>query len=247
MRCWTCGRVEYLSTSGEQAVNQHASNSMDHVQLRKITLFTSLPARTLDRIAEVVCPQHVLAGKQILLAGDLCTTVYFVAAGTVRVYQLSVEGREQVLVHLGPGQTLNVVPALLETEAARNLSSAEALTDVMLYAIPRADFLRLLDRCPELATAVLRNFAARLAHLTDLVADLSLRTVRARLARFLLEQSDAKAPVRWTHAEIAARIGSVRVIVSRTLRDFAAEGILNVRRQRITVADRDALIREAAL
>ena len=77
------------------------------------------------------------------------------------------------------------------------------------------------------------------------MADLSLRTVRARLARFLLEQSEADAPVRWTHAEIAARIGTVRVVVSRTLRDFAAEGILDVQRQRIAVADRDALMREA--
>jgi CRP-like cAMP-binding protein len=132
------------------------------------------------------------------------------------------------------------------TEITASLKSlAEALTDVTLYAISRADFLRLLDRCPELATVVLRNFATRLAHLTQLVADLSLRTVRARLARFLLEQSEAEAPVRWTHAEIAAYIGTVRVVVSRTLRDFAAEGILNVQRQRIAVADRDALIREA--
>ncbi len=216
-------------------------------QLKKIALFAGLSARTLDRVAEAVIPRRFAAGTQLLLAGDRCTTVYFVAAGTVRVYRLSIEGREQVLIHLEPGQALNVVPALLEAEAPRNLSSAEALTDVTLYAIPRADFLRLLDRCPELSAAILRNFAARLAHLTELVADLSLRTVRARLARFLLEQSEADAPVRWTHAEIAARIGTVRVVVSRTLRDFVAEGVLDVQRQRIAVADRDALMREAEI
>jgi CRP-like cAMP-binding protein len=214
-------------------------------QLKKIAIFSHLSARTLDCIAEAVIPRDFAAGTQVLLTGESCTTVYFVAAGTVRVYRLSIEGRKQVLIHLDPGQSLNVVPALLEAEVAHNLSSAEALTDVTLYAISRADFLHLLDRCPELATVVLRNFATRLAHLTQLVADLSLRTVRARLARFLLEQSEAEAPVRWTHAEIAAYIGTVRVVVSRTLRDFAAEGILNVQRQRIAVADRDALIREA--
>ena len=218
-----------------------------HAQLKKIALFAGLSARTLDRVAEAVIPRHFAAGTQILLTGDRCTTIYFVAAGTVRVYRLSIEGREQVLIHLEAGQALNVVPALLEANVPRNLSSAEALTDVTLYAIPRVDFLRLLDRCPELATAILRNFATRLAHLTELVADLSLRTVRARLARFLLEQSEADAPVRWTHAEIAARIGTVRVVVSRTLRDFAAEGILDVQRQRIAVADRDALMREAGI
>lgn len=221
--------------------------SQTHAQLTQIALFAGLAARTLDCIAEVVIRRDFPAGAQILLADAPCTTVYFVAAGTVRVYQLSVEGREQVLVHLGPGQALNVAPALLETEDARNLSGADALTAVTLYAIPRDDFLRLLDRCPELTLTVLRHLAARVAHLTELVADLSLRTVRARLARFLLEQNDAASPAPWTHAEIAARIGTVRVVVSRTLRDFAAESILDVQRQRITVADRDALIREAAL
>ncbi|HNT76059.1 MAG TPA: Crp/Fnr family transcriptional regulator [Anaerolineae bacterium] len=220
---------------------------MDHIQLRKVALFAALSARTLERVAAVARPQHVLAETQILLAGDPCTTVYFVVAGTVRVYQLSAEGREQVLAHLEPGQALNLVPALLEMEEARNLSSVAALTDVTLYAIPRADFLHLLERCPELTMTALRHLAARVAHLTELVADLSLRTVRARLARFMLEQCSAESPAPWTHAEIAARIGSVRVVVSRTLRDFAAEGILEVQRQRITVADREALIREAAL
>lgn len=219
--------------------------SQTQVHLKKIALFANISGRTLDRIAEVVSRREVAAGTQILLAGDPCTMVYFIVNGSVRVYRLSTEGREQVLIHLEPGQALNVVPALLDAEGARNLSSAQAITAVTLYAVPRADFLSLLDRCPELATVILRNFAARLAHLTELVTDLSLRTVRARLARFLLEQSDAEAPVRWTHAEIAARIGTVRVVVSRTLRDFAAEGILSAERQRISVADRDALLREA--
>ena len=218
-----------------------------HAQLRRIALFADLSARTIDCVAEAVIPRHIAAGTQILLAGERCTTVYFVVAGKARVYRLSVEGRKQVLIHLGPGQALNVVPALLEAQVAHNISSAEALTDVTLYAIPRADFLRLLDRCPELSTVILRNFATRLAHLTELVADLSLRKVRVRLARFLLEQSKAEAPVRWTHSEIAARIGTVRVVVSRTLREFAAEGILDVQRQRITVADREELIQEADL
>ncbi|MBN2393844.1 MAG: Crp/Fnr family transcriptional regulator [Anaerolineae bacterium] len=216
-----------------------------YAQLKKIALFAGLSVRTLDRIAEVASRREFAAGTQILLAGAPCTMVYFVVTGTVRVYRLSLEGREQVLIHLEPGQALNVVPGLLETKAARNLSNAEAFTDVTLYAIPREDFLSLLEHCPELATAVLRDIAARLVHLTELVDDLSLRTVRARLARFLLEQSNAEAPVRWTHAEIAARIGTVRVVISRTLRAFAAEGILDVQRQRISVANRDALLREA--
>ena len=79
-----------------------------HARLKKIVLFAGLSARTLDRVAEAVIPRHFAAGTQVLLAGDRCTTVYFVAAGTVRVYRLSIEGREQVLIHLAPGQALKL-------------------------------------------------------------------------------------------------------------------------------------------
>ncbi len=94
--------------------------------------------------------------------------------------------------------------------------------------------------------AILQDFAGRLDHLTNLVEDLSLRTVRGRLARFLLEHADSiQAARNWTHDEIAANLGTVRDMVGRTLRAFADAGLVRIERQRIVLLDREGLEAEA--
>ncbi len=106
---------------------------------------------------------------------------------------------------------------------------------------------------PELARVLLEDFARRLDHLTNLVEDLSLRTVRERLARFLLQHAGEKAGGpdsagvvhRWSQEEIAAQIGTVREMVARTLRAFADAGLLRIERHRIILLDREGLEAEA--
>ncbi len=213
--------------------------------LRQIALFAELPDAALACIAEAAIERRYPAGALILLEGVLCEAAYFILAGEVSVYRMSPQGRQQVLVQLGPGEAFNIAPPL--QSAGLNAASVEALNDVTLLLLHAADFRRLLREWPDLAQVLLADFAERLAHLTGLASDLALYSVRGRLARFLLEQEAAELPARWTHEEIAAHIGSVREVVSRTLRAFVKEGLLKAERQRITVVDHAALEREAEL
>jgi len=212
--------------------------------LRRISLFAGLSDETLARIANVAVRHTYAPGETIILEGDPCRAAYFVAEGQVRVYRLSPAGREQVLVRLGPGQAFNTVPPFKPHGV--NHATVQALTPVTLYAITCEDFHRLVGECPEVALAILRDFAGRLDHLTNLVEDLSLRTVRGRLARFLLEQAEAGAVTqRWTQEEVAAHLGTVRDMVGRTLRAFADAGLVRMDRQRIVLLDREELEAEA--
>ena len=212
--------------------------------LRHIPLFADLSDDALARVASVAHSHTYAPGEVIIIQGDPCRAAYFVAEGQVRVYRLSPGGREQVLVRLGPGQTFNTVPPF--TPHGLNHATVEALTPVTLYAITCKDLHRLVVECPELALALLRDFADRLDHLTNLVEDLSLRTVRGRLARFLLERAEVdEITRRWTQEEIAAHLGTVRDMVGRTLRAFADAGLVRMDRQRIVLLDREGLEAEA--
>jgi len=220
--------------------------------LRHISLFADLSGETLARVASVAIRHTYAPGEIIILEGDPCRAAYFVAEGQVRVYRLSPGGREQVLVRLGPGQAFNTVPPFKPHGV--NHATAEALTPATLYAITCEDFHRLVMECPELALAILQDFAGRLDHLTNLVEDLSLRTVRGRLARFLLEHASTElsgtaeadaVTQRWTQEEIAAHLGTVRDMVGRTLRAFADAGLVRMERQRIMLLDREGLEAEA--
>jgi len=213
--------------------------------LRKMALFTHLTDATLQQLAEVAIQRKYAPEEIILFEGDPCEAACWVASGVVRIYRLSPEGREQVLVQLGEGQSFNTVPPL--RPEGINQASARTLTDTILYLVQKEDYLRLVRTCPDLAYAVLENFAERLEHLTKLVENLALHSVRGRLARFLLDQAEDQGEITrgWTQDEIAAHLGTVRDMVGRALRSFINNGLVRKERNRLVLIDREGLENEA--
>jgi len=208
--------------------------------VHRIPIFSDLPDGEINPLAEVAIRRTYRPGEIVIFEGDPCQEVYFILQGRVHIYRLSFAGRRQILARLGPGQAFNTAVSLRSNST--NSATAEAVSPLTLYAVPNADFHRLLAECPAFTLAVLRDLAARLGHLNDLVADLSLRTVRGRLARFLLESAEMDtATSRWTQDEIAACVGTVRDMVGRTLRAFADAGLVRMERQRIVLLDREGL------
>jgi CRP/FNR family transcriptional regulator len=207
-------------------------------------MLADLSDDAISRLGRAAIRRTYAAGEMITFEADACQAAYFIVEGQVRIYRLSFNGREQVLMRLGPGEVFNTVSSL--RPSGLNHAHAQALTSATLYAVPKDEFLDLITTCPELAIATLRNFAHRIGHLANLVEDLSLHTVRGRLARFLLQHAEAGGITRhWTQQEIATHVGTVRDMVGRTLRDFAGEGLIRMERQRIALLDRPGLEAEA--
>lgn len=212
--------------------------------LKKVHLLAQLPENVLRQMAGAVVPMHCDDGQMINLDDDQ-GAVYFVVKGMVRAFRSSLSGREQNLLHLKAGDAFNIPQAFSNQEAP--LISAMAIGEVQLIKIPFTSFQHIISRNPEAALAVLRDLSNKLVHLTQLTHDLSLRNVRARLARFLLDQSRAALPsgIQWTQQEIAAQIGSVREVISRTMRSFVRDGLIRLDRQHIEILDEEALKAEA--
>lgn len=205
--------------------------------LKSIRYFEDLPEAELASLAARASLRAYARRELIVLEGEPAQAVYFVVSGQVRVYKVSAEGRVQVLDRLGAGESLNLVPVL---DGGPNPASAEAVNAVTLCVVVAADFQDALRRQPALAAAVLADLAGRLRRFAGLVEDLSFRTVRARLARYLLCQA-AGPRRRLTQAEMAAELGTVRDVVGRLMAEFQDEGLIAVERHRIVVCDRAAL------
>ena len=218
---------------------------MTRVDIKGIQLFAGLSPPAQRTLLDVSAVRTCEDGQIVILEGDPDSPVFFVLQGTVRVFRTNLDGREQNLIHLHKGDAFNMPIAFAGGGASP--ASAVAVGAVELLSIARAEFRCLVSETPEIALAVLRDFSQKLYHLTNLTHDLGLRSVRGRLARFLLAhvQGDKGAPVRWTHEEIAAQIGTVREVVSRTLRALAKDELIEMRRHRIVVHDQEALAREA--
>ncbi len=182
-------------------------------------------------------------GAPIFSEGEPCDGLWVVAGGRVKISRLSARGREQVLHTEGPGATLGEVPLF---DHAGYVASASAQTAARLLWLPRRDLEALCRQRPEVALTIIATLARRVRAFAALAGDLTLRPVPARLALLLVEQarSDGRRTSRGveislpgTRDEIAARIGTVRELVSRSLASLARQGLIAVRGRRCVLLD----------
>ena len=181
------------------------------------------------------------AGQLVILEGEPTSGLYVVQEGWLKVSKIALDGREQIIQLLGNGDVFNAIGVFTE---ALNPASVTALETTRLWAIGREMMLKLLDSNPLLARLIIKDLAGRVTHLISLVEDLSLRSVEARLARLLLEQSveDKVHRKKWaTQTEIASRLGTVPDVVSRTLRKMVEQGLIEISRSEIRILDRPGL------
>jgi len=209
--------------------------------LSTVAYFAELDDSALQAVARAALRQDYRADETVFVEGEPCTGLYVVEDGWLKAVKMSLEGREQVLRFVGPGEVVNEVGVFADT---RNPATVIALEPTTVWLIDRRAILRLLREEPGFATSVTQSLARRVVHLVSLVEDLSLRTVEARLARLLLERAENQEVRRrrWaTQTEMAARLGTVLDVVNRALHELAREGLIEVKRHQIRILDPDGL------
>jgi CRP-like cAMP-binding protein len=215
--------------------------------LRQTPYLRSVPAGVLQALATGLRERRYQAGDVIFRKGDPSEGLGVVLRGRVRTLISSPEGREQVLKMFGPGRTFADI-AVFDDEPQP--ADAIAVSETTVVFIPQADLIDLLKRHPDAAIEVIRLFAARLRAYKQMVEDLSLRTVVARVARLLVDRArgtqtlveeSASSSPEYTQDEIAAMVGSVREVVQRALKTLEHAGLIHMARGRIQIIDVEAL------
>lgn len=215
--------------------------------LTTVAYFAGVQASTLQALADVALYRSFETDRVVVLEGEPSSGLYVIDEGWLKAVKTSLQGREQVLHILGPGEVFNAIGVFLEGE---NPATVVALEPTKAWVIERRELLALVERRPDLARALIQNLAGRVQHLVELVEDLSLRTVEARLARMLLEQASDNVVQRerWaTQAEMASRLGTVPDVLNRALRDLADATLIEVTRRHIRILDASGLESRAEL
>ena len=217
--------------------------------LRRIPYFARLGEAPLAALAGRVRVRHHASGDMLAVEGWPSKGLFFVVRGHVRVYRVTPDGREQVLRVVGPGGTFNDAAAFDEGPCAE---SAIAIGPATTGLVPGDTLCAMLDGHPEIARAATRVLAARHRAMGQVVEDLALRDVTARVARLLLGCAGRRnhmvegapdACARITHQEIATMIGSVREVAQRSLKELERAGAIKLGRARINIVDADILER----
>lgn len=192
--------------------------------LHQSPYFQDLGADDLALIQGHAYRRDLVPGETIVLQGQPAEALYLVDRGRVRVYASTPEGREQVLYVARAGDTFNDVAAF---DGGANVASAQAVDpDTSIWVVPAHVLRQLLLARPHLGANAVSVLAGRVRRLADLVAELSLCDATQRVAKLLLEESAASSEVSLTREEIAARVGTVREVVSRVLGSLERSGAI---------------------
>ena len=219
--------------------------------LRQTILFRDLDDVILRSLASSAVEKQLAKDEILFIAGDDAAGLYVVIEGSVRAFRTGSDGREQV-IHVERAVTTVAELPVFDDGAYPSTVAAEEESRVLFIAKEKVRAACLEH--PQLALAAARLFASRLRNCAELVESLSLREVGQRLAEFLLDQAKKNGDAasgsitfrqQLTHNQLAARIGTVREVVSRVMFRLQEQGLITAKGRVITIPDRAALERYA--
>ena len=215
--------------------------------LRRVPLLAIVPEADLAWLAERARPRQYRAGTIIFHRDDPGSTLHVIATGLVKLVLASPEGREVTVGILGPGDFFGEMALL---DGGPRSASAVALEAVETLTLDRAPFVAILERQPQVATALLGILGDRLRRTDELIQDILFLDLPGRLAKQLLALADehgtttpqgVRIDLRLSQSELAAIIGATRESVNRCLKAYADRGILALERDTITLRAPDTL------
>jgi CRP/FNR family transcriptional regulator len=209
-------------------------------RLADLPYFRALSADRLDYLASHALLRTFAAGEMILVQDTPSAGLWLVDRGQVKISRLSPDGREHILMFIGPGGSFNDIPAL---DGGSNPATATALIEMAAWVLPAPVIMAELRANPILALDVIGILAQRTRQLVQQIEDLALCSVTTRLARFLLKQTagDPSTPPDVTRTTLAAHLATTPETISRALRTLETIGAIEFDRQTIVIVRDDLL------
>lgn len=223
------------------SISEHLST------LRRLPLFNDLSDAELALIAAGVSRLSFHKGTVIFAEGDVCHELLIVEDGEVKLLKSALNGRHQLLSIERKGSALAEVAVF---DGGRYPATAEAATPTTLLRLSADSFRRICVNNPELALKLFKVLAHKLRHLVSLIEELSFSTVRVRLIAHLIrlaEQNGNPGPnlvqfeLTENNEELAARLGTVRELISRNLGRLHGDKLIEMNKRTVTIPDLSAL------
>ncbi len=232
-------------------IDTPASSGDDLLHL--VPLFRGMSPALLGELSRKLRPMAFRSGTAIFHADDVGSMMYIIIKGAVKIFVPATDGREVVLAVQRTGDLFGEM-SLLDDQ--RRSASATTLEDTEMVSLSRQDFQDVLARHPDACRAILDVLVKRLRQTNQSIQDAYLLDVPGRLARRLLilarehgipTDEGVEIGLRVSQQDLASMIGASRVAVNKQLQNWRQAGIVDVRRQRVTVLKPEALEQQFSL
>ena len=212
--------------------------------IKDIHLFSELDIKDLRKISEFSAIKKYDKNEWIFTEGDKYRGFYIVLKGKVKVFKLSLEGKESVINIISPLELFAEVP-LFEGYPEYPVN-AQTLEESVLYFIPGKDFIDFTYNNPHISLKIISGFAKKLHTLTRRIESLTLSDVPNRLAKYIIEEYDKSHKVILSRpfiiltiskSTLAGYLGTIAETLSRTLKKLQDENVIEVKGRKIFIID----------
>jgi len=215
--------------------------------LRRCPLFAGLKEEDLKRIRAIASLRQ-LEKKEVLFSdGEEARGFYVILSGRVKLFKVSPEGKEQILHIVSAPDAFAEAALFLEGTYP---AFAEAMTDCQLLYFPKRDFIQLIEKNPQLSINMIVTLSQYLRRFASLVEELSLKEVSSRIAKYIIDLSmrsskEGRSPkeveLDLSKTQLALKLGTISETLSRTLAKMKAKRIIDVKKSKIIILNREAL------
>ncbi len=208
-----------------------------------VPIFSNLTEEEMLEIANITTEAKFDKGSYVYMANDLGGKLYVLHSGRVKISRLNINGKEQVLRIVEPGEFMGELTLLSNTPLTDN---AEVLEKTLMCMIDGNKLKELMNKYPSIAFKVMEVLSKRLEQAESLIEKINLNTVEQRLALALLDLVNQRNEItlNMTKGDFASSIGMSQETLSRKLTSFQDEGVIELIGQRkIIVKNINALKR----
>jgi len=197
----------------------------------------------LDKETFLNSSQHIIFKKGTNIHnGNYCTGIILIRTGSLRLYILSDEGKEITLYRLFPGEM-----CMLSASCVLNNITFDVFVDAEenseCVVVGGCAYASLAERCSEAKVFALETALARFSDVMWVMQQILFMSMDKRLAIFLSDEASKNGSdeIHLTHEQIAKYMGSAREVVTRMLKYFSAEGLVELSRGGIKIIDKKRL------
>jgi CRP-like cAMP-binding protein len=212
-------------------------------ELAKTIMFSSLSEDVLDSIKHIANPVRVKQEQTLFTQGQPFRSFYFIRSGCMKLIRITPGGDEKIIEIIQQGNYFAEALAFMNSPVYP--VSAIAVTDAELISVDAKKYLDVLSGSTLACFNLLAVMSQRIHHLVREIDMLSMHTTKSRVAYYLmncLERSGSNDfELEMSKLCVASRLSMKPETFSRALHNLEKNGVITVKRRRITVNDKNSL------
>lgn len=218
--------------------------NVDIELVRNLPFFSSASDSLVANIVSNAAIKTIPKGQQVAYEGMSSEWFFIVLTGSIRVYKMSESGKEITLFNIENGDScILTIFSILSQQQYPALASTQS--DITALMIPAALFKKLVDEHSSLRDHIFLSLSSRLTDILNTFDQVIFQRMDSRIAKFILAKCENTGDsLMMTHEQLSHELGTNRVVVSRILEAFAEEGGVTLGRGRITLQDRNKLLKK---